>query len=200
MGKGHETRQNILDHALKLASRIGLEGLTIGMLAEELQLSKSGLFAHFQSKEALQIQVLQSAADSFTEKVIRPALKLSRGLPRIRALFGSWAAWGKNSRMPGGCPIIAAAFELDDRPGPVRDYLVAQQKEWVAFLAKMAQLAIDEGHFRADADPRQFAQDLYGIMLSWHHFGRLLRDPGSTDRARAAFEALIRAASKPAKK
>jgi AcrR family transcriptional regulator len=192
MGRGETTRQAILDRATALASEVGLTGLTIGRLADELDLSKSGLFGHFQSKEALQFQVLEHGAADFVERVVRPALAEPRGIPRLRALFERWLAW--DSALPGGCVFVAASSELDDRPGPVRDRLVELQGQWVDVLATSFRKAIERGHVAADADPDQFAQDLYGIMLSWHHRSRLLGDPAAEVRARRAFEALLAAA------
>lgn len=193
MGKGESTRHAILDHATELASQVGLTGLTIGSLADGLGLSKSGLFAHFQSKEALQIQVLEHGAASFVEQVVQPALAQPRGLPRLRALFEGWIAWA--SGMPGGCVFVAATTELDDRPGPVRDRLVELQRQWVEFIATSVRRAQDQGHVMRDLDPDQFAQDFYGIMLAWHHHSRLMRDPAAETRARRAFEALLAAAA-----
>jgi len=191
MSKGAETRERILEQAVRIASRDGLEGLTIGTLSSELGLSKSGLFSHFGSKEELQCQVLQTAAALFQENVIRPALTAPRGEPRIRALFDNWLAWADNSDMPGGCVLIAASIELDDRPGPQRDYLLLAHRGRVAALAKACRLAIEAGHFRADLDPEQFAFDFYSITLGYHDHNRLLRDPKSEDRARHAFERLL---------
>lgn len=191
MSKGDTTRQAILDHATQLASQVGLAGLTIGHLADNLSLSKSGLFAHFQSKEALQVQVLDHAAASFVERVAQPALAAPRGIPRLRALFERWVEW--DGALPGGCVFVAAASELDDRPGPVRERLVDLQQQWVAFITTAFRKAIEEGHIAADADPSQCAQDLYGIMLVWHHHSRLLGDPEAGRRARRAFETLLAA-------
>lgn len=191
MGKGESTRDGIVAHAAGLASRVGLEGLTIGRLAEDLDLSKSGLFAHFRSKETLQEQVLTHAADRFTEVVIRPTLAAPRGEPRLRALFDRWRRWPRESGMAGGCIFIQASVELDDRPGPVRDLLVRQQREWMGTIAAVARTGIEEGHFSAAADPEQVAQEIHGILLAWHHASRLLRDGKAEARARAAFEALL---------
>lgn len=192
MGKGDLTRQAILERGLSLASRVGIEGLTIGALAEALELSKSGLYAHFKSKEALQLQVLDLAIARFTEVAVRPALAAPRGEPRVRALFDRWFRWVQDSRL-AGCPFVALATELDDRPGVVRERLVLAQKDWLDVIATCFRTGISEGHFRADADPHQFAQDLYGIYLAHHHATRLLRDPKSSRRAKVAFEALLRA-------
>ncbi|HET7747338.1 MAG TPA: TetR/AcrR family transcriptional regulator [Vicinamibacteria bacterium] len=195
--KGEHTRQSILKHALALSSQVGLGGLTIGHLAEQLGLSKSGLFAHFRSKEALQIQVLQYAAEQFVQRVVRPALTAPRGEPRVRAIFERWSEWGMHRPLPGGCVFVAAASELDDQPGPVRDQLVRTQREWLDFLATASRMGVEKGEFRAEADADQFAHDLYGIMLAFHHAHRLLGDPAADTRARRAFEALISSARAP---
>lgn len=189
--KGADTRHAVLERAVALASKVGLGGLTIGTLADELQLSKSGLFGHFRSKEALQIQVLNHAAERFIEAVVRPALAQPRGEPRVRSLFHRWLDWARSSPMPGGCLFVAAATELDDKDGPVRDRLQTLQREWLGVIAMSFQKGIEEGHFPEDADPDQFAHDLYGVMLAYHHAHRLLRDPKAETRARHAFQALL---------
>jgi AcrR family transcriptional regulator len=193
MSKGEETRAAILDRAFAEASRVGLEGLTIGSLADEVGLSKSGLFAHFDSKETLQLQVLETAADRFIETVVIPALKEPRGEPRLRALFERWMEWETAEFQPGGCIFIATANELDDRPGPVRERLVAYQRDWLETLSTAARVAVDGGHFRADLDAGQFAYDLYAIILAYHHFSRLLHDPAAEERAWSSFEHLLAA-------
>jgi AcrR family transcriptional regulator len=192
MGKGEETREAILDEALALASRVGFTGLTIGQLADQTGMSKSGLFAHFGSKESLQLQVLEHSSERFVDEVIRPALKAPRGVPRVRDLFGRWLAWDS---VEGGFPLVAAAFELDDQPGPVRDSLVRVQRDWADTLATVFTTGIGEGHFRPDADPRQFAQDAQGVMLSFHMASRLLADPDAADRAHRALDALLATAA-----
>ena len=197
MSKGELTHQAILDHSVSLASTVGLDGVTIGRLAEDLTLSKSGLFAHFGSKESLQIQTLERAASLFTDLVVRPALRAPRGEPRVRAIFQQWMDWPKRSGMPGGCLFVAAAAELDDQPGAVRGYLVAQQRQWLELIAGVVDGAVAEGHFRAGLEGAQFAQDLYGVMLSCFLMHRLLNDPESGRRAHAAFETLVRAARAP---
>ena len=155
MAKGEATKEAILERALSMATRTGIEGLTMGTLAKEANLSKSGLFAHFQSKEQLQLDVLETAATRFIEMVIAPALREPRGEPRVRALFERWMEWEKAPFLPGGCPFIALANELDDRPGPVREKLVAYQRDWLQSLATAARIAVTEGHFRADLDTEQ---------------------------------------------
>jgi len=194
VGKGEQTRQAILDRAVGLASAVGLDGITIGRLAGDLDLSKSGLFAHFHSKESLQIQILEAAAARFVEVVVKPALSAPRGEPRVRALFERWLAWPKAVPQPGGCLFVAASIELDDRPGLARDLLVKLQKDWLDVLAGAVRTAIAEGHFRKTVDPEQFAFDVYGTMLMCHHVSRLLRDPKGVARARRAFEHFIAAA------
>jgi AcrR family transcriptional regulator len=194
MRKGDLTRHAILERATGLASKVGLEGVTIGSLAAELQLSKSGLFAHFHSKEVLQLQVLEYGAAQFLEQVIRPSLAEPRGEPRLHALFERWLDWSQSSPLPGGCVFVQAAVELDDRPGPVRDRLVGFQRQWLGVLATSLKKGIDAGVFHDGADPEQFAQDVYGVMLAYHHASRLLHDPRAETRARRAFATLLTAA------
>lgn len=181
----------MLDQAVDVARRVGLSGLTIGSLAEQAQLSKSGLFGHFRSKEALQLQVLDHARARFEEDVARPALRTPRGEPRVRELLDRWLRW---DGVPGGCPFVAAATEFDDQPGAVRDRLVRDQRDLFDMIATIFRTGIAEGHFRADADPDQFAQDFYGVILACHHATRLLGDGRAETRARRAFEALLAAA------
>jgi len=194
MRKGEQTRAAILDHAVQLASAVGLEGLTIGRLAGEAALSKSGLFAHFASKEALQVQTLERAAERFVEVVVKPGLAARRGEPRVRELFERWLRWPAEVPQPGGCIFVAASAELDDRPGPARDRLAQLQRDWLDVLAGAVRVARDEGHFRAEVDPEQFAFETYGIMLVTHLASRLLRDRQAVPRARRAFERLLESA------
>ena len=193
MNKGTETRLAVLDEAARVASRVGLGGLTIGSLAASTQLSKSGLFAHFQSKESLQLQLLDHTRARFVDLVVRPALAAPRGEPRLRELFARWLAWATGG-LPGGCLFVAASAEFDDQPGPVRDRLAQDQRDWLDTIATVFRTAIAEGHARPDADPEQFAYDLYGVMLSYNHASRLLDDPEAPARATRAFEALLHAA------
>ncbi len=191
MSKGEETRQAILSKAFELATVVGVSGLTIGRLAEETGLSKSGLFAHFGSKEALEVAVVEEASRQFIEDVMVPALRSARGEPRLRALFDQWMRWGER---PGGCFFVGASTELDDRPGPARDSLVRAQKDWIDEIAKAARIAVSEGHFYKDLDADQFAFELYSIMLGAHLFGRFLREPKSRSRTIQSFERLVAAA------
>ena len=195
LSKGEQTREAILAHALGLATSVGLEGLTIGRLADDLRMSKSGLFAHFRSKEALQVEVLESASRDFIARVISPALAVPRGEGRVRALFDLGFAWDKAS--PGGCIFVAAAAELDDQPGPARDRLVSLQREWLDIVAKAYRTAIEAGDFRADLDPKQLAYEMYWITLGYHHASRLLRDADAGERASRAFEGLLERARAP---
>lgn len=198
MSKGRRTRTAILDTALAEASTLGLSGISIGGLARKINLSKSGLFAHFGSKEDLQLEVLATARDRFVETVIAPALRLPRGEPRIRGLFENWIEWSQASFLPGGCPFISTANELDDVPGRLRDFLVQSQRDWLDTLATAARIAVEEAHFDSDLDVEQFAYEFYSLILSYHHFHRLLEDPRTEERCRSAFEQLIQRAAAPA--
>jgi AcrR family transcriptional regulator len=191
MGKGEETRTAILDEALKIASRLGLEGLTIGSLADATGMSKSGLFAHFGSREDLQLAVLEHFAGLYGERVFAPVLKIERGLPRLRALFERWLDWTIASGLPGGCIMISAANEYDDRPGPIRDAVIANQHRGNAITQKAVRLAVEEGHLRPDTDPEQIAFEMLGIMLASHNHRRLLGDKEARKRALTAFEQLV---------
>lgn len=188
MSKGEETRQAILSRAFELATVGGITGLSIGRLAEATGLSKSGLFAHFGSKEALEVAVVEEASRQFVQEVMVPALRHPRGEPRLRALFDHWIQWGQR---PGGCFFVGASTELDDRPGPPRDALVGALEDWLDELAKAVRIAISEGHFRPDVDAEQVAFEIYSIMLGMHTFYRFLREPTSLDRSRKAFERLL---------
>jgi AcrR family transcriptional regulator len=190
MTKGDETRTAILDEATELASLVGLGGLTIGTLAAATKLSKSGLYAHFASKEALQVQVLEHARGRFTDIVIRPTLAAPRGEPRLREFFERWLRW-QSEAFGGGCIFVDAASEFDDQEGPVRDELVRTERDKLESVTLIVGTAVTEGHFRADVDPEQFAYELEGIILAHHHARRLMRDAGAEARARRAFERLL---------
>jgi AcrR family transcriptional regulator len=197
VSKGAETRERIIDRAYLVAGREGLEGLTIGALADELQLSKSGLFAHFGSKEELQLEVLKEGARRFEEWVVKPALKAPRGVPRLKKLFELWMDWGTNPANPGGCIFAAAATELDDQEGRPRDFLAATQRQLMSFLAGAVRLCVEQGHFRADTDAEQLAHELYGIVLGYLHFKRLLRDPNAEKHAKQSCERSVRSLQNP---
>src|SRR5438309_8588549 len=177
MRKGEQTREAILVHALGLATKVGFEGLTIGRLADDLELSKSGLFAHFKSKENLQVQVLEMASRRFIDEVIKPALATPRGERRVRALFERWLAWEASPSLPGGCPFTAASTEFDDRPGPARDFVVKSQKDWLDTVANTARAAIQEGDSDRELDREPRAHDLQGLTPAHGHAPRLRNDP-----------------------
>ena len=185
--KGQQTRAAILDAALGLASHMGLEGLSIGALAQVTQMSKSGVFAHFGSREELQISVIREYHTRFEEEVFFPAIREARGLPRLRALFERWIR-RVSVELDSGCIYISGAVEFDDRPGPVRDALASMVRAWHAALAKAISMAIAEGQLRADTDPTQMLFELHGLILALHHDARFLRIPGALGRARAGFE------------
>lgn len=197
MSKGASTRSAVLGHALALASEVGLEGVTIGTLADRARMSKSGLFAHFDSKEALQIAVLDEAVSRFVETVVAPALRQKRGEPRLKALLDNWLRWSNADFMPGGCVFVASIADLDDRPGPVRDRLAASQRDWLDTLATAIRIGVDEGHFRADVDPAQLAHELLALAYGSHLMSRLLRDRSSETRLRKAVDRLLASARAP---
>ncbi|MHA1536971.1 MAG: TetR/AcrR family transcriptional regulator [Alphaproteobacteria bacterium] len=192
MSKGERTRKRILGQALDLASVIGLEGLSIGALASHTGMSKSGLFAHFGSKAALQCEVLEAAVAQFISRVVEPGRTGRRGVARLDALFGNWLAWAEEESHSGGCPFVAAASEWDDREGPVRDYLVGVYGDWFDLIEGTARQAMADGEFRGDLDVRQFAHDFYAVCLGYHNASRLLRDPQAQRYARVAYKRLVR--------
>jgi AcrR family transcriptional regulator len=190
VSKGQETKTSILDESLQIASQIGFTGLTIGQLAEQTEMSKSGLFAHFRSKEQLQLQTLDHARRRFTDTVVRPTLAAPRGEKRVRELFERWLDW-ETDGLVGGCIFVTASIEYDDRPGPMHDALVRDQRDWSELIATVAATAVSEGDFGPDVDADQFSFTLQGLMLANHHVARLLRDPRAIDHTRAAFEQLL---------
>src|SRR5947209_5344032 len=173
--KGMHTRARILDVAFRVAARDGLRGMSLGALATEIGISKSGLFAHFRSKEDLQIATLQTASEGFQHTVLKPAFAKPRGLPRLRAIFEGWLRWTADPHLPGGCPFVAAAVELDDAEGPVREYVSSTLRDLHSAMVWAARIAVEEGHFAKDTDCDQVAFDLYGMVLSFHHATRLFR-------------------------
>jgi AcrR family transcriptional regulator len=192
--KGEQTREAVLREALGQSSHIGLRGISIGGLADSMSMSKSGLFAHFRSKEQLQIDILDFAGQWFGRRVLLPALQVERGEPRLRKLVERWLGWGgfADYALPGGCIFVTAAREFDDEPdGPVRDRVVAQQQEWLDSLSRVVQGGVTEGHFRPDTDPVAVAHDVYAVMLGCHLDTRLLRDPAANERACASIDRLI---------
>jgi AcrR family transcriptional regulator len=188
--KGQQTRATILEAALALASQVGLEGLSIGALAEVTRMSKSGVFAHFGSREELQISVIREYHNKFEEEVFFPAIQEPRGLPRLRALFERWVR-RVSVEIDSGCIYISGAVEFDDRPGPVRDALAAMVIDWHQALGRAIRMSIEEGHLKPDTDPMQMLFEIHGLILALHHDARFLRSPGSIDRARRAFDLIV---------
>jgi AcrR family transcriptional regulator len=188
--KGRQTRAAIVDAALALASHIGLEGLSIGALAEVTGMSKSGVFAHFGSREELQISVVREYHAKFEDEVFRPSMTAARGLPRLRALFDRWLK-RVSVEIDSGCIYISGAVEFDDRPGPVRDALVDMVNTWQQALERSIAAAVAEGHLRADTDARQLLFEIHGLILALHHDARFLRHAGAEERARAGFERVL---------
>jgi AcrR family transcriptional regulator len=190
--KGERTRAAILDEALRLVSKSGLDGLTIGTLAEATGMSKSGLFAHFGSREELLLAVLAHGQVQFGEVVFQAAMQKPRGLPRLRAMFVNWLAWTESAELPGGCPMIGGAAEFDDKPGPVRDMLAGGQRTWIETLKRAVRQAIDEGQLARDTDPEQIAFEMFGIALVVHHHRRLLGYKKARERALTALDSLFK--------
>jgi len=186
MGKGSVTRARILDEAIRIASREGLEGLSIGTLATALEMSKSGLFAHFGSKEALQAAVLQELGQRFAARVLASVEEAAPGVGRLDALFEAWLAWSRDPALPGGCPVLAACFELDDREGEPREVLVRMQE-----ALRQRVMALVAGVFPA-VQAEQAAFDFKGIQLAFHHAHRVLRNPEAVTWARNAYRRWLR--------
>lgn len=189
--KGGQTRAAILDAAREMVGRLGLEALTIGQLAERTGLSKSGVFAHFGSKEELQIAVLEQTAVAFRDEVLLPAMAQAPGRARLTAIFDGWLRWAAALDKQGGCVFVAGAAEYDDRPGPVRDALASMQRRYRGFLAERMREAAGTGDLPPDLDPEQAAFEFFGTFLALHHDQRLLDDPAALARARRAFERLL---------
>ena len=188
--KGQQTKVAIVEAALGLASQIGLEGLSIGAVAEVMHMSKSGVFAHFGSREELQISVVREYFQRFEDEVFYPALSEPRGLPRLRALFGNWMEQVA-VELQSGCIFISGAVEFDDRPGPVRDALAESVQTWLTAMCRAVVLARDEGHLRADSDADQIAFEIHALILALHYEARFLNKPGSLARAVTAFDSIL---------
>ena len=186
--KGERTRQSILDRAVDLASVEGLEGLTIGRLAEDLDMSKSGLFAHFGSKEELQLATIESAGERFVNEVFRPALNEERGYPRLMSICRAWIAYVKRGVFPGGCFFAAASFEFDGRPGPVRDAIAKAMDDWISALERAVRIAQEEGHLDDSVDPAQLAFEINSLFFGCNFAYQLRKDRKAVDRAMRAIE------------
>lgn len=190
MRKGELTRAAILDVALDLASRDGLEGLTIGLLADRMNMSKSGVFAHFGSREDLQLEVLKLYHHRFEQEVFFPSVKEQRGIARLRAMFARWVK-RVSVEVASGCIYISGAVEYDDRPGPIREELMAMVQAWQGALLRCVRQAVECGDLKADTDPQQLVYEMYGLILALHHDARFLRIPGALERASIGFTRLI---------
>ncbi len=188
--KGEMTRAAIVEQALEIAAREGLEGLTIGVLADRMQMSKSGVFAHFGSREELQLAVLKEYVRRFVDDVLRPAVRTPRGLPRLEAILERWIAFLARE-IDLGCIMIAGAIEYDDRPGPQRDAMVAIITGWKAELLKAIRQSVQEGHLKRGTDAHQMVFEIYGQMLAMHQDARLLRSADSAKRARAGLRRIL---------
>lgn len=197
MTKGTQTRELILARAEQLAAREGIRGVTIGALAVALGMSKSGLFAHFGSKEALQLQVLRRAARRFQAVVVVPARAAEPGEAHLRALFERWLVWDRDPAAPDGCLFTLLSLELRALPGPLRDFVVEAQRSWRALVAQAARTAADAGELRSDLDPEQFAFSVQALLLGYHLTDRLLGDARAERRAHDAFDELLAAAKRP---
>ena len=191
MGNTVPTHQRILEQGLALMSQAGLANVTLGVLADQVGMSKSGLFAHFRSKEEVQIGLLRHMARFVTERVVAPAMKAREGLPRLRAVVRNWFGWAQRAGLPGGCPVAAGLFEFDDVDGAVRREILAMEKEWRGLLTGLVRDAVRLGHLRRDLDIEQFIWELCGIYLSHHAAHRFLRSTDADIRAKRAFAGLI---------
>jgi len=187
--KGAATRDSIIDRAYHIVRMGGFEGLSIGTIAESVGMSKSGVFAHFGSREDLQLAVLDASAQRFTETVFIPALRERRGLTRLLAIMQRTLDWMANER--GGCPILSAAIEYDDRPGTIRDRVVQYQTRLRSELARAIRMAIDTGELRTDTDADQLAFDFFAIELAVHHDARLFGADGAMAHAGRSLSRLI---------
>jgi AcrR family transcriptional regulator len=189
--KGQQTKQLIISAALGLAEQIGLEGLSIGALAEVTRMSKSGVFAHFGSREELQLSVVREYYQRFSEEVFSPAISEARGLPRVRALFANWMK-RVAIEIQSGCIFISGAVEFDDRPGPVRDALANSVQTWLDALHRAVMQAKEQGHLVKDADAQQMAFEIHGLILALHYEARFLQNPGAIVHANTGFENIVR--------
>jgi len=190
LAKGQQTKAAIIDAALRLAAQVGLEGLSIGALAAAMGMSKSGVFAHFGSREELQISVVREYYARFEQQVFGPAMQAPRGLPRVRALFDHWMRL-TSAELDSGCIFISGAVEFDDRPGPVRDALVDAVGAWLEAMTRAIAQARQEGHLSTQADDQQVGFEIHGLILALHYEARFLRRPGALERARRGFDDIL---------
>lgn len=199
MQKGQLTRTAIIEQALASASKVGFEQLSLATLAADTHMSKSGLYAHFKSKEALQEAVLERAVERFGEIVVQPAMRAPRGVPRLQTLFDGYLEWVGGTVTGGRCLFMALAQEYRDRPGAIRDMVVQALKDWHGTIARVIRDAIEDGAIRADVEPRQFAFDMVGIGMSFQTSFKLLGRDDAQAMARHAFARLLADAGTPAR-
>jgi AcrR family transcriptional regulator len=191
MRKGLVTRQAILQSAVETACLQGLAGLNLQPLADRVGLTKSGLYAHFGSKEALQLATLGRAAELFQQSVVAPAKTERAGLPRLEGVFARWLEWPGRAGLPGSCPFFAAVGELDDAEGPVRDRLVRMFRDFQQVVEQLVASAVRHGHLAAGTDPTQFAHELLALRYAHHWSAGFMRDPGAAARTGRGFAALV---------
>jgi len=185
------TRARILDQGMDMMSQGGLAAVTLGGLAQRVGMSKSGLFAHFKSKEAVQIALLDQSAALANRVVVAPAMTAAPGLARLRSLVAAWLGWTRRAGLSGGCPVAAALFELDDVEGPVRDRARSLEQVWRDLLTALVRETVEAGEFRRDLEVDQFVFELCGQYLTHHVSRRFLGDPLADRRASEAFDALV---------
>jgi AcrR family transcriptional regulator len=195
--RGLRTREAILARAVDIASVQGLEGLTVGSLAEQLRMSKSGLFAHFGSKEELQLATVEKARQIFIEKVSRPAIAARKGMPRLWRLIDLWLALVEKSVFRGGCFFSAASFEFDGRQGVVRDRIAAIMHEWIGVLARAVYEAQKTGHVDPKVDPTRLAFEVHAVAMGAHWAYQLLDDRQAYPRARTTVLEKLRSIATP---
>lgn len=189
--KGNDTKQRLLRIGIDQMSVGGLSGVTLGQLAAASGLSKSGLFAHFRSKEQLQIELLDEMAETANRVVVEPAMRAPEGLPRLAALMEHWLGWSRRAGLSGGCPVAAAMFELDDVESEVRSHAAEMELQWRGLLGQLVLEAKNVGHLTAGTDVEQVVWELCGIYLSHHVSTRFVRDGSADTRAKTAFDALM---------
>ena len=187
--KGAATRDMIVERAYMIAASAGLEGLSIGPLADTVGMSKSGVFAHFGSREDLQLAVLDTAALRFGEHTLIPALKAGRGLPRLRAIFANWLDWLRQDR--GGCLLLTAVSEYDDRPGPLRDRVLMHHQRWRSELVRAIGMAMAAGELRGDLDAGQFSFEINAIALAVQHDMAITNIDAATAHGQRMFDRLL---------
>lgn len=191
MSKGSDTRASIVEEAFKQATMVGLEGLSLGPLAESLHMSKSGLFAHFKSKEALQLEIVETAVERFKDEVVSPSKRQADPAAELETFFTRWLTWIKSTDDYGGCCFMTMAQEYDDRPGIIRDRVSQSQKDLRRHLSNIVQRGMKEERFRSTTDPDQWAFELHGVALSYQFAANLLDDPKARKRALLGMRRLL---------